>query len=95
MIGVKPLFIRFNKVTGFIKVYDRTIYFAFSSEKCDAIYNRIRYLVSQKSGITYVFFHNYAIIKIDSYDLFIYLQKTFTWHHFIILIKSDFNENQN
>ena len=31
----------------------------------DAIYNRIRYLVSQKRGITYVFSHNYPKIKID------------------------------
>ena len=33
-----------------------------------AIYNRIRYLTSQKSDITYVIFHNYSRIKIDSYD---------------------------
>ena len=32
--------------------------------------NRIRiiYLINQKDGITYVFSHNYAKIKIDSYD---------------------------
>ena len=29
---------------------------------------RIRYLINQKDGITYVFSHNYAKIKIDSYD---------------------------
>ena len=39
---------------------------------CDAIYNRVRYLIGVKSGITYVFSHNYAKIKIDSYDFFTY-----------------------
>ena len=39
-----------------------------SPEKYDAIYNRIRYLTSQKSDITYVISHNYSRIKIDSYD---------------------------
>ena len=34
----------------------------------DVIYNRIRNLISQKSGITYVFSHNYAKIKVDSHD---------------------------
>ena len=37
-------------------------------KKHDVIYNRIRYLISQKGGITYVIFHNYARIKVDSYD---------------------------
>ena len=30
----------------------------FGPEKYDAIYNRIRYLISQKGGITYVISHN-------------------------------------
>ena len=37
-------------------------------EKHNAISNRIRYLVIQKSIIRYLFSHNYAKIKIDSYD---------------------------
>ena len=45
----------------FVRVY-------YGPEKYDAIYNRIRYLVSQKSIITYIFSHNYARIRIDSYD---------------------------
>ena len=32
----------------------------FDSGKYDVIQNRITYLISQKSGITYVFSHNYA-----------------------------------
>ena len=50
----KPLRIRFVKIEGFTRVYDGTRYLTlFGSEKYDAIYNRIRYLISLKSGITY------------------------------------------
>ena len=56
LIGAKPLRIRFNEVNGFIRIYDGTKYFLlFGLEKCDAIYNRIRYLIYLKSVITYVF----------------------------------------
>ena len=56
LIGAKPLRIRFDKVDEFIRVYDRTRYLAlFGPEEYDAIYNRIRYLISQKSGINMFF----------------------------------------
>ena len=43
LIGAKPLCIRFDKVGGFITVYDRTGYLLlFGLEKHHAIYNRIR-----------------------------------------------------
>ena len=94
LIGANPLLIRFDKVGGFIRNYDRTRYLVlFGSEKYDAIYNRIRYLESQKSGIIYVFSHNYAKIKVDSYDS-LPLEKILTFY-VIILIKSVFNKNQN
>ena len=32
----------------------------------DAIYNRIRHFIGQKSDITYVSSHDYAKVKIDS-----------------------------
>ena len=65
----KPLCIRFDKIDGFIKVYDGTRYLVlFGSEKHDSVYNRIRYLISTKSGITYVVYYNYAKIKLDSYN---------------------------
>ena len=45
-MGAKPLHIRFDKVDGFIKVYDGTRYLLyFGPEKFDAIYNKIRYLI--------------------------------------------------
>ena len=40
----------------------------FGSEKSDFIYSMIRYLISVKSGITYVISHNYAKVKVDSYN---------------------------
>ena len=69
MVGAKPLHIRFDKIDGFISVYDGTRYLVlFCPEKYDFIYNRIRYLIGVKSGITYVISHNYAKIKVDSFD---------------------------
>ena len=56
LIDSKSLCIRFDKIDGFIRIYDGTRYLTlFDSEKYDAIYNRIRYLISLKSGITYIF----------------------------------------
>ena len=63
--------VRFDKIDGFIRIYDATRYLTlFGSEKFDAIYNRIRYLISLKSGIRYIFSHYFAKIKVDSYDSF-------------------------
>ena len=47
LIGVRFLRIMFDKVDGFITVYDETRYLViFGPEKYDAICNRIRYLIS-------------------------------------------------
>ena len=52
----KLLRIRFDDVDGFIKVCDGIRYLVlFGSERYDAIYNRIRYLISQKS-LLHMFF---------------------------------------
>ena len=68
-IGSKPLRIRFDKINGNIKIYDRTRYLAlFGTEKYDAIDDRIRYLISLKSSITYIFSLYFLKIKVDSYD---------------------------
>ena len=90
MIGPKPLRIRFDKIDGFIRVYGGTRYLTlFHSEKYDAIYNRVRYLVSLKSSITYVFSHYYTKIKVDSYNS-LPIEKTMTLHYVIsqFLIKT-------
>ena len=41
-LGAKPLRIGFDKVDGFIRVYDGTRYLVlFESERYDSIYNRL------------------------------------------------------
>ena len=56
LIDAKPMRIRFDKIDGFIIVYDGTRHLVlFRPEKYDAIYNRITYLICQKSGISCFF----------------------------------------
>ena len=56
LIDPKPLHIRFNKIDEFIRIYDGTRYLTlFGSEKYDVVYDRIRYHIGIKSGITYIF----------------------------------------
>ena len=87
LIGSKSLRIRFDKIDGFIRIYDGTRYLTlFGSEKYDAIYDRIRCLISLKSGITYIFSHYFAKTKFDSYDS-LPIKKILTLHNVIILIK--------
>ena len=94
LIDSKPLQIRFNKIDGIIRIYDVTRYLTlFASENYDAIYNRIRYFISQKSGITYIFSHYFAKIKVNSYD-YLPIEKTLTLH-VIIHIKSVLNKDKN
>ena len=97
LIGTKPLHIRFDKIDEFIKIYDGTRYLVlFIPEKYNAIYNKIRYLISQKNGITYVISRNYVKIKVDSYDS-LPVEETLTFHNIIIYIKSvwDKDKDQN
>ena len=69
LIDPKPLRIRFNKVDGFIKLYDGSKYLVLlGPEKYDAICNRNRYLISLKCSITYVFSYYFAKKRVDSYD---------------------------
>ena len=65
LISSRPLRIRFDKIDGFIRIYDGTRYLKlFASEKYDAIYDRIRYLLSLRSGITYIFSHYFQKSKL-------------------------------
>ena len=49
LIDSKPLRIRFEKIDGFIGICDETKYLTLLiPEKYDAIYSRIRYLISLK-----------------------------------------------
>ena len=48
-MGGKPLRIWFEKIDGFIKIYDGIRYLVlFGSKRYDATYNRIRYLETKK-----------------------------------------------
>ena len=86
---------RFDKIDEFITVYDGIRHLAlFESEKYAFICNRIKYLTGVKKGIKYVFCHNYAKVKVDSYDSLL-LEKTMTFHDFIILIKLIFIKDKN
>ena len=94
LIGSKALRIRFDKIDWFIRIYDGTRYLTlFSSEIYIAINDRIRYLISLKSGITYIFPHYFPKVKVDSYDSLL-IEKILTLHNVIILIKPVLNKNK-
>ena len=66
----------------------------FDSEKCyDAIYDRIRYFISLKKGVTYIFSHYFAKIKVDSYDS-LSIERRLTLHNVIILIETVLNKDK-
>ena len=67
--------------------------FNTGSEKYGTIYDRIRYLRSLRSGITYIFCHYFAKIKVNSYDS-LPIEKILT-SHFIIIINSVLNKDKN
>ena len=95
LIDPKPLCIRFDQIDGFIRIYDGTTYLTlFRSEEYEAIYNRIRDLISQKSDITYIFSQYIAKIKVDSYDS-LPREKRSTLNNVIIHIKSFLNKGKN
>ena len=93
LIDSKPLRIRPDKIDGFIRIYDRTRYLTlFSSENYGAIYNRIRYLISLKSGMTFfltISRKSKLILRI------LCLKKKKHLHNVIIHIKSVLNKGKN
>ena len=52
--------------------------------------NIVRYLISLKSGITYMFSHYFAKIKVDPYD-FLPIEKTLALHNNVILNQFNYN----
>ena len=53
LIGPKHLWIRFDKIDGFIKIYDGSKYLVLlGSEKYDAIYDRSKYFASHVFFLT-------------------------------------------
>ena len=79
-MGSIPLFIRFDEIDGFIKIYDGIRYLVLLSYLYDEICNRIKY--------------NFAKIRIDLYNS-LPIEKMLTFHNVIIIIKSFVNEDKN
>ena len=78
-IGTKLLRIRFDKIDGFVIIYDESRYLVLlRPEQYNAIYNRIRHLISLKSGARMFFLS--VTRKSNSYD-YLPLEKTFTLYN--------------
>lgn len=61
MISAKPLCIIFDRRNRFIRVYNKIKYLMLSSlEKYNAKFDKVMYIISLKSNITYVLSHNFA-----------------------------------
>ena len=81
-MGSKPLRIKFNKIDGFIKIYNGIRYLIlFGYWWYDKIFDNIKYLASEKRSI-------------DSYNS-LPIEKTLTFHNVIILIMSVVNKDIN
>ena len=79
--------IRFDKIDGIIRIYDRSRYLIlFGNKIYDAINDKIRCLISIKNRITSTIYHYFAKLKVDSYDS-LPIQKTLTLRNLIIHIK--------
>ena len=58
------------------------------------ICDKIKYLISNQSGITNNVNHNFGKIRIDSYN-YLPIKKILTLHNVIMLIKPVFDKNKN
>ena len=77
-----PLGTRFDKVGGFIRVYDGTRYLVlFVHENYDLICNRIKCLIGEKNGTTYVIYHIYAKTELDSHDSLTFKKIDMSWRY--------------
>ena len=95
LIDPKRFWIIFDKIDGFTRIYDEKRYLTlFGSKNFDAIYDRVRYLRSLKSGITYSFSHYLAKIKVDFYDS-LSIKRILALHNVILPIKSFLNKDKN
>ena len=94
--GPKPLRIRFDKKDGFIRV--RGVEFRylalFDHGLFDKICDKIKYLISEKSGITNSVNHNFGKIRINSHNS-LPIEKILIFHNVILLIKSAVNKDKN
>ena len=91
----KPLHIRFDKIDGFIMVFDVKIkhLVLFDYGLLDKICDKTRYLISKKSDNANSINYNFENIKIDSYNSLL-IKKVLAFHNVIILIKSFVDKNK-
>ena len=92
----KPLRIAFDKIDGFIRAAGGEFRYLvlFDLGLFDNICDKIKYLISQKSGIVDSVNHNFGKIRRDLYSS-LPVDKTMTFHNVIILIKSVIWYNKN
>ena len=65
-MGRKSLRIRFNKINGFIKIYEGIRYLIlYNYERYNAICDKMKYLLSEKSGVKDSINHNFTRIRTD------------------------------
>ena len=95
-MGPKPLRISLDKIDGFIRVFGGEFrhLVLFDNGFFDKIWEKIKYLIIEKCGITDSINHNFGKIRIDSYNS-LPIEKILTFHNVIILIKSVVNKNKN
>ena len=94
-MGAKPVQTRLGKIDGFIKIHDKIRYLVlFDYSYCDKIDDKIKYLRSEKSGITDSINHNFGKIRIDSYNSLPF-KKILTFDNVMTLIKSVVNKNKH
>ena len=79
--------IRFDKIDGFIRVHGGEFrhLVLFNYGLFDKICDKIKYLISEKSGITDSINHNFARIRTDSYNS-LPIKKRLTFHNVVLLI---------
>ena len=79
--------IRFDKIDGFIRVRGGEFRYLvlFGYGLFDKIYGKIKYLISEKNGITDSVNHNFGKIRTDSYNS-LPIEKIWVFHNMIILI---------
>ena len=79
-MGANSSRIKYDKIDGFIKIYDGSRYLIlFGPKRYDAIYDGTKYLISGKSGVTYSISHNFAKLRIYSYNS-LPIEKTLTFN---------------
>ena len=66
----KPMRVRFGKINGFIRICGGEFrhLVLFDCGLFGTFFDKIKYLICEKIGITYSINHNFGEIRIDSYN---------------------------